>query len=80
MAFQARLREMKKAGWYSKEPTGLSVDFGYLKPGRTKKDLRGEEELMKYLDKLDIGEEESEERGICKCCKTAKRKATGRKW
>ncbi|KAE9315291.1 hypothetical protein PF001_g7862 [Phytophthora fragariae] len=53
MAFQARWRELKK-------PTGLSVDFTYLRPGKTKKDVRGqdyfigEEELMKYLDKIDI--------------------------
>ncbi|EGZ30730.1 hypothetical protein PHYSODRAFT_476663 [Phytophthora sojae] len=61
MAFQARWRELKKAGWHSRKPAGLSVDFTYLKPGKTKKDTRGEdyfvgeEELMKYLDKLDIG-------------------------
>ncbi|OWZ11625.1 hypothetical protein PHMEG_00015329 [Phytophthora megakarya] len=41
MAFQAR-RELKKIGWHSKKPTGLSVDFTYLKPGRTKNDTRGE--------------------------------------
>ncbi|GMF35341.1 unnamed protein product [Phytophthora fragariaefolia] len=63
MAFQARWRELKKAGWQSKRPWGLSVDFMYVKPGKTKKDIRGEdifvgeEELMKYLDKIDIGKE-----------------------
>eukprot|EP00644_Phytophthora_capsici_P004964 jgi/Phyca11/96131/e_gw1.1.1813.1 len=61
MAFQARWRELKKAGWHSKKPTGLSVDFAYLKPGKTKKDKRGEdffigeEELMRFLDKTDLG-------------------------
>ncbi|EEY58123.1 uncharacterized protein PITG_00737 [Phytophthora infestans T30-4] len=43
-----------------KKPTGLSVDFAYLKPGKTKKDKRGEdvfigeEELMRSLDKADL--------------------------
>ncbi|OWY97844.1 hypothetical protein PHMEG_00031526 [Phytophthora megakarya] len=35
MAFQARWRELKKAGWASKRPIDLSVDFTYLKPGKT---------------------------------------------
>ncbi|EGZ10580.1 hypothetical protein PHYSODRAFT_518946 [Phytophthora sojae] len=61
MAFQARWRELEKTGRHSRKPTGLSDDFTYLKPGKTKKNTRGEdyfvgeEELMKYLDKLDIG-------------------------
>ncbi|OWZ02587.1 hypothetical protein PHMEG_00025825 [Phytophthora megakarya] len=61
MAFQARWRELKKAGWASKRPTGLSDDFIYLKPGKTKKDVRGvdffvgENELMCYLDEVDLG-------------------------
>ncbi|KUF82580.1 hypothetical protein AM587_10003970 [Phytophthora nicotianae] len=61
MAFQARWRELKKAGWTTKRPTGLSVDFTYLKPGNTKKDVRGvdffvgEIELMAYLDEVDLG-------------------------
>ncbi|KAK1930141.1 hypothetical protein P3T76_014375 [Phytophthora citrophthora] len=62
-AFQARWRELKKAGWTSKRPTGLglSVNFTYLKPGKTIKDVKGEdvlvgeEALMKYLDKIDLG-------------------------
>ncbi|KAI9983916.1 hypothetical protein PInf_005192 [Phytophthora infestans] len=60
MAFRARWRELKKAGWHSKKPAGLSVDFTYLKPSKTKKDIRGEdyfvgeEELMTYLDKMGI--------------------------
>ncbi|KAJ8578588.1 hypothetical protein ON010_g616 [Phytophthora cinnamomi] len=60
MTFQARWRELKKVGWHSRKPAGLSVDFTYLKPGKTKRDKRGEdyfvgeEELMKFLDKLDI--------------------------
>ncbi|ETM97254.1 hypothetical protein F441_16842, partial [Phytophthora nicotianae CJ01A1] len=62
MAFQARWRELKKAGWTTKRPTGLSVDFTYLKPGNTKKDVRGvdffvgEIELMAYLDEVDLAE------------------------
>uniref|UniRef100_H3H5R1 PiggyBac transposable element-derived protein domain-containing protein n=1 Tax=Phytophthora ramorum TaxID=164328 RepID=H3H5R1_PHYRM len=62
MAFQARWRELKKAGWNSKRPTGLSDDFIYLMPGKTNKDVRGvdyfvgENELMHYLDQLDITE------------------------
>ncbi|GMF34973.1 unnamed protein product [Phytophthora fragariaefolia] len=43
MAFQARWRELKKTGWTSKRPTGLSVDFTYLKPGKTIKDVKGED-------------------------------------
>ncbi|KAL3663559.1 hypothetical protein V7S43_011446 [Phytophthora oleae] len=60
MAFRARLREMKKDGWTFKKPTGLSVDFVYLKPGKNIKDVEGEEvfigeeALMKYLDKIDL--------------------------
>uniref|UniRef100_H3GZJ6 PiggyBac transposable element-derived protein domain-containing protein n=1 Tax=Phytophthora ramorum TaxID=164328 RepID=H3GZJ6_PHYRM len=61
MSFQARWRELKKAVWTSKRPTGLSVDFTYLKPGKTINDVEGEdvfvgeEALMKYLDKIDLG-------------------------
>ncbi|GMF22295.1 unnamed protein product [Phytophthora fragariaefolia] len=53
MAFQARWRELKKAGWQSKRSVGFSVDFTYITPGKTKKDIRdedffvGEEELMR---------------------------------
>ncbi|KAK1942774.1 PiggyBac transposable element-derived protein 4 [Phytophthora citrophthora] len=60
MVFQARWRELKKAGWTSKLPTGLSVNFTYLKPGKAIKDVKGEdafvgeEALMKYLDKIDL--------------------------
>ncbi|ETL83354.1 hypothetical protein L917_16691, partial [Phytophthora nicotianae] len=59
MAFQARWRELKKDGWSSKRPSGLSVDFTYLKFGKTKKGVRGqdffvgEEELIVYLDAID---------------------------
>ncbi|ETM56710.1 hypothetical protein L914_00364 [Phytophthora nicotianae] len=62
MGFQARWRELKKAGWTTKRPTGVSVDFTYLKPGKTKKDVRGvdffvgEIELMAYLDEVDLAE------------------------
>ncbi|KAL3665419.1 hypothetical protein V7S43_009455 [Phytophthora oleae] len=60
MAFRAGWREMKKDGWTSKKPTGLSVDFVYLKPGKNIKDVEGEDmfigegALMKYLDKIDL--------------------------
>ncbi|KUF88978.1 hypothetical protein AM588_10002022 [Phytophthora nicotianae] len=60
MAFASRWRELKKDGWRSRRPTGLSNHFTYLKPGKTKKDVRrtdysvGEEELMRYLDTLDL--------------------------
>ncbi|KAL3672586.1 hypothetical protein V7S43_001881 [Phytophthora oleae] len=60
MAFRARWREMKKDGWTYKKPTGHSVDFVYLKPGKNIKDVEGEdvfmgeEALMKYLDKIDL--------------------------
>ncbi|KAG3235135.1 hypothetical protein PI124_g19828 [Phytophthora idaei] len=61
MDFCARWRELRKDGWDSKPPTGLSNHYTYLKPGKTKKDVRGqdyfvgEEELMRYLDRLDLG-------------------------
>ncbi|KAG2956847.1 hypothetical protein PC119_g27539 [Phytophthora cactorum] len=61
MAFQARWRELKKLGWQSRKPTGLSNLHTYLKPGKKKKDgvpgrdfFVGEEELMKYLDRVDL--------------------------
>ncbi|ETP22318.1 hypothetical protein F441_04342 [Phytophthora nicotianae CJ01A1] len=60
MAFASRWRELKKDCWRSRRPTGLSNDFTYLKPGKTKKDVRrtdyfvGEGELMRYLDTLDL--------------------------
>ncbi|KAF4133684.1 hypothetical protein GN958_ATG17021, partial [Phytophthora infestans] len=47
-------------GWTSKKPSGLSVDFIYLKPGKTITDVEGEDvfigddALMKYLDKIDL--------------------------
>lgn len=61
MAFQARWRELKRDGWTSKPPAGLSNDFFYIKPGKSKKGVRGDDffvgelELMKYLDRLDLG-------------------------
>ncbi|ETN21670.1 hypothetical protein PPTG_01801 [Phytophthora nicotianae INRA-310] len=60
MAFRARWREMKKDGWTSKKPSGVSVDYIYLKPGKTIKDVEeedvfiGKEALMKYLDKIEV--------------------------
>ncbi|KAG6617203.1 uncharacterized protein IUM83_02424 [Phytophthora cinnamomi] len=60
MAFQARWRQLTKAGWRSSKPTGLSDSFTYVMPGKKKKGgvLRqdyfvGEEELMNYLDRID---------------------------
>ncbi|OWZ23516.1 hypothetical protein PHMEG_0001582 [Phytophthora megakarya] len=57
MAFQARWGELKKIGWHSKTPTGLSVDFTYLKPGRTKPDvmdlrMQQDTEVVKWLQPL----------------------------
>ncbi|KAG3244285.1 hypothetical protein PI124_g10947 [Phytophthora idaei] len=61
MAFQARWRELKKLGWQSRKPTGLSNLHTHLKPGKKKKDgvpgrdfFVGEKELMKYLDRVDL--------------------------
>ncbi|KAG3149510.1 hypothetical protein PI126_g11967 [Phytophthora idaei] len=60
LGLPARWAELKKEGWDSKKPVGLSDDYTYLKPGKTQKDIRGvdyfvgEEELMRYLDRLDI--------------------------
>ncbi|KAG3160949.1 hypothetical protein PI126_g6682, partial [Phytophthora idaei] len=66
MAFQARWRELRKIGWQSRKPTGLSNLHTYLKPGKKKKDgvpgrdfFVGEEELIKYLDRVDLGTFES---------------------
>jgi hypothetical protein len=36
MAFQARWRELKRVGWTSRRPTGLSNDLIYIKPGKPK--------------------------------------------
>ncbi|EGZ08061.1 hypothetical protein PHYSODRAFT_527266 [Phytophthora sojae] len=61
MAFRARWKELTKAGWTSKKPAGLSVDYTYLKPGKTKNDVENEdffvgaEALMKYLGHCDRG-------------------------
>ncbi|OWZ07659.1 hypothetical protein PHMEG_00019919, partial [Phytophthora megakarya] len=50
-------------GWKSSKPTGLSDDFTYVMPGNVKKNgihgqdyFVGEEELMRYLDQVDLGE------------------------
>ncbi|KAF1786694.1 hypothetical protein GQ600_9694 [Phytophthora cactorum] len=39
--FRHRWAELKKEAWDSKPPTGLSNDDTHLKPGMTKKDVRG---------------------------------------
>ncbi|KAG2833171.1 hypothetical protein PC113_g20628 [Phytophthora cactorum] len=57
----ARWAELKKDVWDSKKPVGLSDDYTYLNPGKTKEEghsrvdfFVGEEELMRYLGRLDI--------------------------
>ncbi|KAE8893299.1 hypothetical protein PF003_g22406 [Phytophthora fragariae] len=58
--FTKRWAELTKQGWKSRRPTGLSDDHTYLRPGKTKKDLRGvdyfvgAEELMAYLDEIEL--------------------------
>ncbi|KAF1774133.1 hypothetical protein GQ600_3711 [Phytophthora cactorum] len=58
--FRARWRELLREGWKSKVPTGLSNDYTYLMPGKTKKDVRGvdffvgEAELLAYLDRIAL--------------------------
>ncbi|ETI52325.1 hypothetical protein F443_04507, partial [Phytophthora nicotianae P1569] len=58
--FRLRWSELTKEGWHSRLPTGFPNNYTYLKPGKTKKDVRGvdyfvgEEELMKYLDRVDL--------------------------
>ncbi|KAE9091670.1 hypothetical protein PF005_g25990 [Phytophthora fragariae] len=58
--FTKRWAELTKEGWKSRRPTGLSDDHTYLRPGKTKKDLRGvvyfagAEELMAYLDEIEL--------------------------
>ncbi|KAG1709385.1 hypothetical protein DVH05_020040 [Phytophthora capsici] len=62
MAFQARWRELRREGWSSKRPQGLSVGFTYIMPGQSTKGVRGkdffvgENELMAILDQLDLAE------------------------
>ncbi|KAJ8517296.1 hypothetical protein ON010_g18337 [Phytophthora cinnamomi] len=70
MAFQARWRQLTKAGWRSSKPTGLSDSFTYVMPGKKKKGgvrrqdyFVGEEELMNYLDRIDWGEAPGNESG-----------------
>ncbi|KAF1773954.1 hypothetical protein GQ600_2494 [Phytophthora cactorum] len=61
MGFRARWAELKKLGWTSKRLTGLSNAHAYVKPGKTKEDVCGQdyfigkEERMRYLDRLDLG-------------------------
>ncbi|KAF1783593.1 hypothetical protein GQ600_12845 [Phytophthora cactorum] len=61
MVFRARWTELKKLGSKSKGPTGLSNLHTSIEPSKTKKGVRGqdyfvgEEELMRYLDRLDLG-------------------------
>ncbi|KAG2831001.1 hypothetical protein PC129_g12900 [Phytophthora cactorum] len=60
--FRSRWRELLREGWKSKVPTGLSNDYTYLMPGKTKKDVRGvdffvgEAELLAYLDRIALEE------------------------
>ncbi|KAG6611488.1 Pol protein [Phytophthora cinnamomi] len=60
MAFQARWRQLTKAGWRSSKATGLSDSFTCVVSGKKKKGgvrgqdyVVGEEELMNYLDRID---------------------------
>ncbi|KAG3038735.1 hypothetical protein PC121_g23845, partial [Phytophthora cactorum] len=61
MVFRARWTELKKLGSKSKGPTGLSNLHTSIEPSKSKKGVRGqdyfvgEEELMRYLDRLDLG-------------------------
>ncbi|OWZ10114.1 hypothetical protein PHMEG_00017083 [Phytophthora megakarya] len=62
MAFQARWRELTKQDWKANKSTGLSVDYTFVMPGKkTKEGVRGqeyfvgEEELMRHLDRIDLG-------------------------
>ncbi|KAG3119409.1 hypothetical protein PI125_g2040 [Phytophthora idaei] len=62
MAFQARWSELARAGWKSQQSTGLSYDVIYIMPGKKKRGgvrgrdyFVGEEELMKYLDRMGLG-------------------------
>ncbi|KAG3184307.1 hypothetical protein PC128_g13784 [Phytophthora cactorum] len=68
MAFQARWREHACAGWKSQQSKGLPYDIIYIMPGKKKRDgvhgrdyCEGEEELMKYLDRMDLAGMLSEE-------------------
>ncbi|KAF1794534.1 hypothetical protein GQ600_3414 [Phytophthora cactorum] len=53
--------ELKCDGWTSKSPVGQAGPYFYSKPGKSNKGVRGvdffvdEQELMKILDRLDIG-------------------------
>ncbi|KAG1691749.1 hypothetical protein DVH05_026123 [Phytophthora capsici] len=68
MTFKACWKELKRDGWTSKPPVGLSNDFFYIKPGKTKKGLRGEDffigekELMAYLDRLALDQMRQEQK------------------
>ncbi|KAG6967180.1 hypothetical protein JG688_00006433 [Phytophthora aleatoria] len=59
--FRASCTDLEMEGWDSKKPVSLSDGYTYLKPMQTKKDIRGvdyfvgEKELMRYLDRLEIG-------------------------
>ncbi|ETP51617.1 hypothetical protein F442_03272, partial [Phytophthora nicotianae P10297] len=61
-AFRAVWSQLLKEGWKSSRPRGLETDYTYLRPGKTKADVRGVdyfvggEELLKYLDRLALEE------------------------
>ncbi|KAF1785861.1 hypothetical protein GQ600_6203 [Phytophthora cactorum] len=68
MAFQARWRELKKLDWDSKQPSGIPLHHTYLKPGKAKKAWRtwtisSGKKLMRYLDRCDIGKQQSVKTG-----------------
>ncbi|KAG3254377.1 hypothetical protein PI124_g1077 [Phytophthora idaei] len=73
----------QSAGWDSKRPAGLSNAHTYLKPGKTKKDVRGvdyfvgENELMLYLDKIDLEEPRPKKQARKDSRKSTTRQRTG---
>ncbi|KAF1785512.1 hypothetical protein GQ600_15576 [Phytophthora cactorum] len=52
--FPARWAELKKEGWDSKKPVGLSDDYTYLKPGKTQKDIRETAAKAKKASKTPV--------------------------
>ncbi|KAE9044989.1 hypothetical protein PR003_g2468 [Phytophthora rubi] len=78
MAFRTRWRELTKLGWKASKPTGLSNSYTYVVPGRKKRDgvrghdyFVGEEELMKYLDSIDLVELRTQNRDETAPAKTS---------
>lgn len=88
--FPSEMERTKEGRIAPKKPTGLSVDFAYLKPGNPKTDKRGEDflieekELMRFLDKADLGRTSEltvillDIRNACKYVAALQAKKTGR--